>query len=144
MARRIKWRSVHDHFSYEVAELAKVTGVCRSTVRNWIRDGLPVITDQRPHLIVGEEFKRWYGQRIKARKRPCRPGEMYCFKCSHPRAPALGMADYIPRNKTGGSLTALCNVCERPMFRACQLHRIGQTMPGVRVSIRKRGDDIKS
>lgn len=143
MSRRIKWRSVHSHLNYEGAELAKTIGVCRSTVRNWIKAGLPVMTDQRPNIIVGEEFKRWYQQRLKSRKQPSCPGEMYCLKCRRPRVPALGMVDYIPKNKTGGSLTALCSVCERPMFRACRLDRIGQTMPDVHVSICERGADTK-
>ncbi|WDI30264.1 helix-turn-helix domain-containing protein [Hyphococcus flavus] len=144
MVRRIKWRSVHAHLNYEVAELAKAVGVCRSTVRNWIRDGLlPVIEDQRPQLIVGEDFKRWYQQRLNSRKRSCCPGEMFCMKCRRPRAPALGMVDYVFNSKAAGSLTALCSVCESPMFRACGLDRIGQTMPSIHVSICDRGADTK-
>lgn len=143
MTRRIKWRSARSHFAYEVAELAETVGVCRATVRNWIKNGLPVITDERPILISGEDFKRWQQRRIKSRKQPCRPGELYCFKCRRPQPPALGMVDFIPGNSHTGSLSALCAACEGPMFRACRPDRIGQTMPDVHVSIRERGAETK-
>ncbi len=141
--RRINWRRVKTHRNYEIAELAKLLGVSRSTVRNWIKSGLPVISDKRPRLIVGEDFRRWSKAARAARKSKCRPGEMYCFKCRQPRKPALGMVDFAQRTEILGLLSALCEACERPMFRACRLDRIHLVMPGVCIAIPDRGADIK-
>ena len=138
-----KWRSVRSHLSYEVAELALVCGVSRSTIRNWIRAGLPAMTDQKPILIYGADFKQWREATLKTKKQKCTPGQMYCFKCRKPKHPALSMVEYHADNVRRGRLAALCETCERPMFRACSLSKISQAMPGIDVQISECGADTK-
>lgn len=143
MPRRVPWRLVSKHRNYEVAELAAKLGVCRATVGNWIKGGLPAIIDRKPHLISGDDFKRWYPRERANRKQKCRPGEMYCFTCRKPKPPALGMVDFTHRTGAVGTLSAFCQDCERPMFRACHKSRISEAMPGIDVSVHDSSAEIK-
>ncbi len=121
------------HRSFTVFELADLLGVHRNTVRQWIREGLPVLDGARPILILGNEFQAWWGKRAKARKRPCQPGQMYCFKCREAKAPALGMVEYAAANAATGNLKALCETCGTLMHRRTRLADVVARMPGLDV-----------
>lgn len=130
---RINPRLAKLHRSFSVFELADLLGVHRNTVRQWIREGLPVLDGAKPILIVGSEFQAWWGKRAKARKRPCQPGQMYCFKCREPKAPALGMVEYAATNAATGNLKAMCGACSTMMHRRTRLVDIAAQMPGLDV-----------
>jgi len=130
---RINPRRAKLHRSYSAFELADLLGVHKNTVRHWIRDGLPVVDGARPVLIVGSEFQAWWSKRRKATKRPCKPGQMYCFKCREPKAPAMGMVDYVATNTATGNLKALCATCGTMMHRSTRLTDIAARMPGLDV-----------
>jgi hypothetical protein len=131
--KRINPRCAKLHRSYSTTEMANVLGVHKHTVRHWIRQGLPTIDGARPILILGGEFQAWWGKRTKAKKRPCQPGQMYCFKCRAPNAPALGMVEYAATNATTGNLKALCETCGTLMNQRIRLDRISVRMPGMDV-----------
>lgn len=130
---RINPRLAKMHRSFSVFELADLLKVHRNTVRQWIKDGLPVLDGARPILILGSEFQDWWGNRVKARKRPCQPGEMFCFKCREPKAPALGMVEFAATNAATGNLKALCETCGTLMHRRTRLADIAARMPGLDV-----------
>lgn len=125
MNHRADLRRVKIHRSYTVDELARTTGVHKNTVRQWIKKGLPTIDGRRPALMLGSEVKRFHETMRGARKRPCAPGQMYCFKCREPRSPAFDAVDYIPVDDTLGNLAALCPVCGTLMHKRASLLGIG-------------------
>jgi excisionase family DNA binding protein len=113
------------HRSYTVEEVARLYGVHRNTVRQWIkRDGLPVCDDRRPVLILGSELAAFLTRKRTQNKRPCKPGELYCVRCRVPQSPALGMVDYNPLTATGGNLIGLCPLCGGMMYRRANLARL--------------------
>lgn len=130
---RINPRRAKLHWSYTAHELADRLGVHKNTVRHWIKDGLPVIDGSRPALILGSEFQAWWSRRRKAARRPCQPGQMFCFKCREQKAPALGMVDYVATNAATGNLKALCETCGTAMHRRTRLIDIAAKMPGLDV-----------
>ena len=65
---RINPRLAKLHRSYDVRELADRLDVHKNTVRQWIREGLPVVDGAKPTLIDGGDFQAWWGKRTKARK----------------------------------------------------------------------------
>lgn len=130
---RINPRLAKLHRSFSVFELADLLNVHRNTVRQWIREGLPVLDGAKPTLIMGGEFQTWWGKRTKARKRPCKPGQMYCFKCREPKAPALGMVEFAATNTAAGNLKALCETCGTMMHRRTRLADLAAKMPGLDV-----------
>lgn len=128
-ARRINPRLARLHRSYSVNELACTLDVHKNSVRGWIKAGLPVSDDQRPCLILGSEFQAWWGRRRKAAKCPLQPGQLYCFKCRQPKAPALGMVELVATNAVTGNVKALCETCGTMMHRRVQLTSIASIMP---------------
>ena len=124
MNHRADLRRVKIHRTYTIDEIARVTGAHKNTVRQWIKKGLPTIDDRRPALMLGSEVKRFHETLRDARKRPCAPGQMYCFKCREPRPPAFGAVDYIPSDETIGNLSGLCPVCGTLMHKRASLARL--------------------
>lgn len=133
--KRINPRLAKKHRSFTVTELADLLGVHKHTVRGWLKKGLPSIDDAKPTLIHGGAFQAWWGKQRKAAKRPCQSGQMYCFKCKAPKAPALGMVEYVPTNAATGNLKAFCETCETMMHRRARLADIRAKMPEMDVQI---------
>lgn len=134
-SRRVNQTRVKLHRSYSVPELAGCLGVHKNTIRHWQRDGLHPIDASRPVLFQGGDVRAFLAKRSADRKRPCPPGTLYCFRCREPRAPALGMLDYIAINPASGNLRALCSTCEGVMHRRTRLADLAARMPGMAVQI---------
>lgn len=125
MAQRLpNPRRVKIHRSYTVEEIARLYGLHRNTVRQWIKHGLPVCDDQRPRLILGSALRAYLTAKREKNKRPCKPGELYCVRCRIPQAPALGMADYLPLTPTSGNLMGICPCCDALMHRRVSLAKL--------------------
>ena len=114
------------HRNYTVEEVARLFGVHRNTVREWVKRGLPTSDDRRPMLILGADLVAFLRARRVKNKRTCQPGEMYCVRCRAPRAPAGDMADYLPVTATLGNMVGICSACEAMMYRRVSLVRIQQ------------------
>src|SRR5690606_23745620 len=103
-------RGVKRHRNYTVEEAARATGTCKGTVRRWLKQGLPAITDRRPALILGEDLIAFLDRRNPGRQK-CLPHECYCFTCKFPRSPAFGAIEFFPLSVTSGNIRALCEAC---------------------------------
>ncbi len=114
------------NLNYTVEEVARMFGVHRNTVRQWMKRGLPTIDKRRPLLIQGRELVAFLRARRAASKRTCKPGEIYCVRCREPRRPAEGMADYRPLTATQGNLIGICPSCECVIYRRVNRLRLDQ------------------
>ena len=123
------------HRTYTIEEAASLLSVHRNTVRNWIKDGLPLVDDERPLLILGFELARYLKQKRKRRKRPCGPGELYCFRCRAPRKAAGKRAKLVPRTDTLGALVATCAVCQTQMNRQVNISNLRAVRGDLDISI---------
>ena len=54
--RHPNYRLAKIHRNYTVEEVARLFGVHRNTVREWIKRGLPTSDDKRPKLILGRDL----------------------------------------------------------------------------------------
>lgn len=115
--RRPSAQRVKQRVTYEVAEVAKLLGIHRNTVRRWLKEGLQPIDYRRPLLIHGADLKAFLAKRREKRRQTCRPDELYCFRCRAPRTPWGRTADLSYRNEKIARLAALCALCETPMHR---------------------------
>ncbi|HTN60030.1 MAG TPA: hypothetical protein VL147_00570 [Devosia sp.] len=116
-------------------ELATCCGVHKNTVRHWQVMGLHPIDIERPVLFHGETVRAFLIKRNAGRKRPCRPGTLYCFRCREPRPPALAMVDYVPLTTSSGNLRAICEQCDALMHRRVREVDLQKIMPGCTIQI---------
>lgn len=133
--RRANPQRVKLHRSYSVPELASCFKVHPNTVREWQRSGLEPIDTARPIMFHGAAVRAFLHKRNCDRKRPSRPGMMYCFTCRDSSAPALGMVDYMPLVSTSGNLRALCDTCGGTMHRRARRADLPTIMPKIDVRI---------
>ena len=124
------------HRSYTVEEIARQFGLHRNTVRSWLNGGgLVAIDGGRPALVQGKVLRVFLETRRTAAKCPCPNGTLYCLKCREPRAPALGMADFIIGKAGAGNLRALCEICGSTMHRRTRLEAVVVVLPGIEVRV---------
>ena len=129
MARKYNWRRIRKHFSYDVVQAAKTAECSVATIRNWIREGLPVMADQKPYLIDGHdlrEFARQKSETLKWEKPETNAPWNYfaCFRCKGYRKPYLLLVDYVPANPGKGRLVGICDACDGTIVKFCKAHQI--------------------
>jgi surfactin synthase thioesterase subunit len=105
--RHPNYRLAKIHHNYMMQEIAKLFGVHRNTVREWVKRGLPTLDRKRPMLILGRDLAAFLKARRLKNKRKCQPGEIYCVRCRTPKNPAGDMADYQDEGDFAADLRAL-------------------------------------
>ena len=127
MGKRLKnYRLVKIHRNYTVEDVSRLLSVHKNTVRGWIKQGLPIIDDKRPKLILGRDLSAFLQARRVKNKRPCKPNQMYCLPCRSPKIPAGNMVDYQPVTESLGNLYGICPDCETGMNRRTSLTKLVQ------------------
>lgn len=116
-------RRVKLHRNYTFEEAARTVGASRATVRRWVASGLPALRDRKPFLILGHDLADFLAARARP-KTTCPPGMCFCVRCREARAPAGGIADFIPINMTSGNLRALCPECGSLMHRRTSMAQL--------------------
>ena len=119
-------RRAKKHRSYDVSEVARLYGVHRNMVRNWIKAGLPVIGEGRSLLILGEELERFLKARRASKRRPCAPGMIYCLKCREPRMPVPGSLDRSTVTARTALVIGVCSNCGTGLNRRTRLADLAQ------------------
>lgn len=111
MGRRLSARLVKANRHYTYPDAAYLLDRKEATVRSWRKAGLVVITDTRPHVIVGEDLIAF----IKAKTKPANqmaPDQFRCLTCKTPTRPLDRVVFYTPYSALHGQLEAFCEVCE--------------------------------
>ena len=116
-SRHINTRRIKRDYSYLVQEFAECLGVHKNTVRNYIRNGLPVIDDLRPQRIHGSDGIAFVNEKQARRKCKCAADEFYCLKCRCPRKAVPGSVNLIPLSKTKLNISGKCERCGTVMYR---------------------------
>lgn len=124
--RRPNPRLAKIHRSYTVDEVARLFGLHKNSVRQWIKKGLVVIGGKRPILIHGHDLQSFLEARRQQHKRTCQPGQIYCVRCHAPKRPATDWAEYKPLTETLGNLVGICPDCDGIINRCVSLAKLGQ------------------
>lgn len=135
--RKPDWRAIRKHRPYRVDEAARALGVCKATVRRWIKQGLPAIADSKPILILGRDLIAFLQKRRRA-KQQCEPGEFYCFRCRTPKRAAFGEAEIVHTATTSVNLRALCATCATVMHKRVSLRKLAQLTAILTIQDNKR------
>lgn len=125
MPRSARINAIKLFHSYTIREAVDVTGVSARTISAWIKEGLPVMKQQRPFLIRGDDLKRFIQNRRKARKSQTALHQFYCLGCRSARDAAGGFAEcLINGNRT--TLKALCGACGNVVNKSIALSRLSE------------------
>ena len=135
-------RLVKIHRSYTVEEIAKLFGMHKNTVRRWIKDGLAIIDDKRPMLILGHVLVEFLQARRAKNKQTCKPGELYCVRCRVPKFPAEDMAEFSPITEKVGNLIAICPDCNAIMNRRVSIAKLDQVCGKIDIEFPKAQQHI--
>ena len=111
MSKRANPMSVKAALTYEVGEAADALGKTPATIRNWIKDGLPVMASQKPYLISGEALRAYLQAKRKEAKSPLEPNELFCLSCRAGRPPQGMAVTSSPISDKTSLLKGLCSIC---------------------------------
>lgn len=127
MARkRAKRQGLRTHRSYTVYDAAKALGICKATVRRWIKLGrIKPIDDQRPTMLAGPDLIALTTGASKPKRR-CNRNEAYCLRCRDVRPMAFNEAEILTANASGANLRALCGTCSAVMHRRVSLRDLAR------------------
>jgi hypothetical protein len=112
------------HRNYTTEEIADLFNVHKTTVREWIKKGLPVCNNRKPKLILGSALREFIKAKRSRNKQKCQPWEFYCVRCRKPKFPADAMVDYEAETEEKGRLIALCPDCEGVMNRYARFSKL--------------------
>jgi hypothetical protein len=102
---------------YRAREIEEELGISSTTLRGWMRKGLPFFRDSRGHLwIDGTKLAAWIkSKRGSQHKVSMKPGEAFCLRCRR----IVRMVDPVittPRGKQG-ILSGHCPECNGGIHR---------------------------
>lgn len=117
MPRHPNPRMVRAARSYTIPEAAEALGVSVGTVRVWVRQGLRLLSEQRPFLILGSDLRAFLENRRAKGKASLAPEELYCLGCKTARRPLGMMVDWQGQTAKTARLIGLCEVCGRACNR---------------------------
>jgi hypothetical protein len=135
--RRHSARRLQRRRTYNVREAAKATGATPGTVRNWQKEGLQAVVGIYPTIFRGIDIIAFLELRNRARKQPCGPGRLFCFRCKAPKRPAFNEVEFWPDGLKGGKLRGLCPDCTTTMNRRVSLAKLKSAAGDLTVSMRR-------
>jgi hypothetical protein len=133
--RRHNPRRAKIHRNYSVEDIARLYSVHKNTVRNWVREGLKPIDDQRPTLVRGEEIQRFLSDKRASSKNTCGPGRLYCLPCRAPKTPAGNFAECVVEGDTSGVLQGICPDCDRMIYRRVNPEKLDAVRGGLDITV---------
>lgn len=125
MAKRPNPRSIKAARSYTIPELSDALGVSVGTVRGWVRNGLPAMTNRRPYLVHGGALRDYLEDRRSKAKTPLSEAELYCLTCKRGRLPLGMMVDCMAQSPKTARLVGLCATCGGTCNRMVSRAKLG-------------------
>ncbi|MHA7859444.1 MAG: helix-turn-helix domain-containing protein [Henriciella sp.] len=134
MPHRPKWHVLKIHRNYTVEEAARVLGVCRATVRRWVKnERVPVIDDRKPLLMLGRDLIA-FGKARREPKQKCGIDQAYCMSCRAPKDAAFGQMEIIQADSKTANVRMQCQTCMSLMHKRFAWRDFPRISPLARVS----------
>ncbi|CUH65738.1 hypothetical protein TG4357_02031 [Thalassovita gelatinovora] len=111
MSKRANPMSVKAAMSYEIGEAALALGKTPATIRNWIKDGLPVMSSRKPYLISGAAIREYLRAKYKSAKRPLDADQLFCPSCGCGRRPLNSLVTIQALTVPTSLLKGICEHC---------------------------------
>lgn len=117
MQRTYNPRKAKSNRSYTLQEVAILYDVNIRTVYAWVKAGLQLLDDNRPHMVHGPVLKKFLTKRQSARKWPKFPDRLPCFTCKGPRKVKAETFKIIHSNTDKIRAQGECEECGKPIGR---------------------------
>lgn len=124
--RKYNTNLIKDTLSYSIYDIASLFGNHRATVRQWIKEGLPLIDNHKPFLVLGSDLKEFIKKRQGNRKTKCNPNEFYCCKCRKPRTSWENLVDLKILNERRLLIIGICSQCDTRMNKLSSLKKLDE------------------
>ena len=111
MGKRANPMAVKSALTYDINEAALALGKTPATIRNWIKDGLAVMSSRKPYLILGAAIQEYLRAKYRAAKRPLEPDQLFCPSCGIGRKPIEMMVTISPIPPKTLLLKGVCESC---------------------------------
>lgn len=111
MGKRSNPLAVKSALTYNINEAAFALGKTPATIRNWIKDGLAVMSSRKPYLILGAAIQEYLRAKNKRAKRPLESTELFCPSCRIGRRPLDMVVTNGPISPHTSLLKGLCERC---------------------------------
>jgi len=108
MSRKQLYWLIKTHLYYTTRELCELLQIDESTIRRWIKKGMPIIR-KSPRLMKGSDVKEFLKQQALNRKRVLKDNQFYCVKCDKAVTPGTDSVRVEFTGKKLGRFDA-CNI----------------------------------
>jgi len=80
MAKRVSLQKIKSNRPYSVDEIAEELGVTPQTIRAWGDQGMLMLKERRPHLVLGFSVREFLTKRTQMAKRPLEIETLAAYK----------------------------------------------------------------
>ena len=122
--RKYNTNLIKETLSYSIYDIASLFGIHRATVRQWFKEGLPMIDNRKPYLVLGSDLKEFIKKRQGNRKTRCSTNELYCCKCRKPRTSWNNLVDLKILNERRFLIMGICSQCDTRINKLSSLKKI--------------------
>lgn len=122
-------------YCYDIEEICSLYKDCElhpQTVRQWIKNGLPVIDSGKPALVYGSRLTQYLGKLNQSHKCKTAFYEMFCMKCKDAKTPSQRRITLHQDNKSVKA-KGRCPVCKTIMNKNYKMDDIPRLRSAFRV-----------
>lgn len=109
---------------YTINDITHLFSITETTVRIWIKKGLPTIDGRKPHMIHGKDLKLFLKKKLNNRRHKCAPEQFFCFKCQTTRTPEDNTVFAKELSSTKWLLSAFCSKCGTTIYKASSVKQL--------------------
>lgn len=110
--RKYNTNLIKETLNYSIYDIASLFVIHRTTVRQWLKEGLPMIDNHKPFIVLGTDLKEFLKKRQGNRKTKCNSNELYCCKCRVPRTSWENIVDLKILNARRLLIMGVCSLCD--------------------------------
>jgi hypothetical protein len=109
--RKYNTNLIKETLSYSTYDISELYRIHKGTVRQWLKEGLPMIDNRKPYLVFGSDLKEFIKKRQGSRKTKCNSNELYCCKCRKPQSSWNNVVDLKILNERRLLIMGICGQC---------------------------------
>lgn len=113
--------------SYTVEDLARLFKVCRKTILNWHKEGLPCIDNSFPFMFNALDVKYFITKKRARKKFTCDLDEFLCLSCKKKvKAKKGSLKPVMHKNKKCYMLFGRCETCNKALRKMTSKTSLGE------------------